>query len=245
MKLVEFAIRNPVSVTVWVLFIALFAIVSLVRLPVQLAPDVEKPEVTVETIWFGASPEEVEREIIDEQEEQLRGVEGLEKMFSESSDGRGRIILRFPAGTDMDTALLRVDNRLNQVEEYPIDVDKPVITSADVRGSAIAWFIIEPLEGNPVDIQTMRNLIEDVVKPRFERASGVAVSNVYGGREREIQVLVDPAKLAARSVTMLQLAQAVDRENRNYSGGDFDEGKRSYVVRTVGNTPIRKLSRAS
>ena len=237
MKLVDFAIRNPVSVTVWVLFIALFAVVSLLRLPIQLAPDVEKPEITVETNWFGASPQEVEREIIDEQEEELRGVEGLEKMFSESSDGRGRIILRFPAGTDMDTALLRVDNRLNQVEEYPIDVDKPVITGADVRGSAIAWFIIEPLAGNPVDIQTMRNFIEDVVKPRFERVSGVAVSNVYGGQEREVQVMVDPSKLAARAVTMLQLAQAVDRENRNYSGGDFDEGKRSYVVRTVGEYP--------
>ena len=119
MKLVDFAIRNPVSVAVWVLFIALFAVVSILRLPIQLAPDVEKPEITVETNWFGASPQEVEREIIDEQEEELRGVEGLEKMFSESSDGRGRIILRFPAGMDMDTALVRVANRLNQVEEYP------------------------------------------------------------------------------------------------------------------------------
>tara|TARA_B100000315_G_C14594777_1_gene598200 strand:+ start:7224 stop:10427 length:3204 start_codon:yes stop_codon:yes gene_type:complete len=240
MKLVDFAIRNPVSVSVWVLFIALFAIVSMLRLPIQLAPDVEKPEVTVETAWFGASPQEVEREIIDEQEEELRGVEGLEKMFSESSDGSGRIVLRFPAGTDMDTALLRVDNRLNQVEEYPIDVDKPVITSADVRGSAIGWFIVEPLQGNSVDIQTMRNFVEDRVKPRFERVPGVAISNVYGGKEREIQVLVDPAKLAARAVTILQLAQAVDRENRNYSGGDFDEGKRSYVVRTVGEYPDPK-----
>ncbi len=237
MKLVNFAIRNPVNVTVWVLFIALFSLVALLRLPVQLAPDVEKPEITVETDWFGASPQEIEREIIDEQEEELRGVEGLEKMFSESLDGRGRIKLRFPAGTDMDTALLRVDNRLNQVEEYPVDVDQPVITSADVTGGAIGWFIVEPLEGNPVDIQTMRNFVEDVVKPRFERVSGVAISNVYGGREREVQVLVDPSKLAARSVTVLQLAQALERENRNYSGGDFDEGKRRYVVRTVGEYP--------
>ena len=237
MKLVDFAIRNPVSVTVWVLFIALFAVVSLLRLPIQLAPDVEKPEITVMTKWFGASPQEVEREIIDEQEEELRGVEGLEKMFSASLDGRGQIILRFPAGTDMDTALLHVGNRLNQVEEYPIDVDQPVITSASVTSKPIGWFIVEPMDGNPVDIQTMGNFVEDVVKPRFERVSGVAVSNVYGGRERELQVLVDPAKLAARSVTMQQLAQALDRENRNYIGGDFDEGKRRYIVRTVGEYP--------
>ena len=83
MSLIEFAIRNPVTVIVGVLLVALFGVVSLIRLPVQLAPDVEKPEITVRTTWQGASPHEVEREVVDEQEEQLKGVEGLEKMFSD------------------------------------------------------------------------------------------------------------------------------------------------------------------
>jgi hydrophobic/amphiphilic exporter-1 (mainly G- bacteria), HAE1 family len=234
MRFIEFAIRNPVTVTVGVLLIVLFGIVSVVRLPIQMTPDVEKPEITVETTWRGASPQEVEREIIDEQEEQLKGVEGLEKMTSESQYGQGRINLRFPAGTNIDTALLQVSNRLNQVKEYPLEADEPVILSANNQGSAMAWFIFESLEGNPVDIETMRDFVEDVVKPRFERVRGVAASNVYGGRQREVRVVVDPAKLAARSITMMQLAQALDLENRNYSAGDFDEGKRSYVVRTVG-----------
>ena len=176
----------------------------------------------------------MEREIIDEQEEQLKGVEGLEKMFSESSNGSGKIILRFPAGTNIDSSLLRASNRLNQVKEYPIEVDEPVISSADTAGSAIGWFILQTVEGNPVNIDTMRDFAEDVIKARFERIPGVAASNVYGGREREVQVLVDPHKLAARSLTMLQLAQALDEENRDFSAGDFDEGKRTYVVRTVG-----------
>lgn len=234
MNLVHSAIRYPVSTTVGVLLVVLFGIVALVKLPVQLAPDVEKHEVTVDTRWPGGSPHEVEREIIDEQEEQLKGVEGLEKMFSESSYGQGKVILRFPTGTNTDTALLQVSNRLNQVKEYPLEADEPVISSADTRGVAMAWFILETMEGNPVKIETMRDFAEDIIKARFERVKGVAASNVYGGQERELRVTVDPAKLAARALTIMDLAKALDQENRDYSAGDFDEGKRAYVVRTVG-----------
>ncbi|NKB82346.1 MAG: AcrB/AcrD/AcrF family protein [Nitrospirales bacterium] len=234
MNVIQFAIRNPVTTTVGILLIVLFGVVSLIRLPIQLTPDVSKPDITVDTRWDGASPYEVEREIIEEQEEQLKGVEGLEKMFSESSYGQGKIILRFPAGTNNNTTLLRVSNRLNQVKEYPTETDEPVISSSDTRGSAMGWFILQTLEDNPVDIDTMRDFAEDMIKARFERISGVSASNVYGGREREIQVLVDPTKLSARSLTMNELAQVLDEENRDFSAGDFDEGKRAYVVRTVG-----------
>ncbi len=234
MPLVQFAIRNPVTTTVGVLLMVLFGLVALNQLPVQLTPDVSKTEITIDTRWEGASPNEVEREIIDEQEEQLKGVEGLEKMFSQSSNGSGNVTLRFPAGTNIDSSLLRTSNRLNQVKEYPSEVDEPVISSADTAGSAIGWFILQTVEGNPIDIDTMRDFAEDVIKARFERIPGVAASNVYGGREREVQVRVDPHKLAARSLTMLDLSRALDEENRDFSAGDFDEGKRTYVVRTVG-----------
>jgi HAE1 family hydrophobic/amphiphilic exporter-1 len=234
MNVIQSAIRYPVTTTVGVLFLVLFGVVSLLRLPIQLTPDVTKEEITVDTRWQGASTHEIEREIIDEQEEQLKGVQGLERMFSESSFGSGKIVLRFPAGTDIDASLLLVSNRLNQVKEYPEETDEPVLSSADSAGSAIGWFIFEALENNHVAIDTMYDYVEDVIKARFERVPGVAASNVYGGREREMQVLVDPAKLAARSLTWLNLARALDQENRDFSGGDFDEGKRSYVVRTVG-----------
>ncbi|MCY4614407.1 MAG: efflux RND transporter permease subunit [Nitrospira sp.] len=234
MNVIQFAIRYPVTTTVVVILVSLFGLVSLMKLPIQLTPDVSKPEITIATRWQGASPKEVEREIVDKQEEQLKGVEGLEKMFGESSYDSAEIILRFPAGTNTETALLRVSNRLNQVKEYPDEVDEPVISSANTRGSAMGWFIFEPSEDNPVEIDTMRDFAEDVIKARFERIPGVAASNVYGGRKRELRVLVDPLKLAIRSLTVLELAQALDQENRDYSAGDFDEGKRSYVVRTTG-----------
>ncbi|MDD9819637.1 MAG: efflux RND transporter permease subunit, partial [Nitrospira sp.] len=234
MNIIQFAIRYPVTTIVGVIFVVLFGCVSLIQLPIQLTPDVSKPEITVSTRWPGASPKEVEREVVDKQEEQLKGVEGLEKMFGESSYDSAEIILQFPAGTNIDTSLLHVANRLNQVKAYPDEVDEPVIRSADTRGNAMAWFIFEPLEGNPIEIDTLRDFAEDVIQARFERIPGVAASNVYGGRKRELRVLVDPMKLAMRSLTVQDLAQALDRENRDFSAGDFDEGKRSYIVRTVG-----------
>lgn len=235
MNVIQFAIRYPVTTAVVVILVVLFGLVSLAQLPIQLTPDVSKPQITIGTRWQGASPKEVEREIVDKQEEQVKGVEGLEKMYGESSYDSANIILRFPAGTNTDTALLRVSNRLNQVKAYPDEVDEPVISSADTRSNAMAWFIFEPLEGNPIAIDTMRDFAEDVIKARFERIPGVAASNVYGGRKRELQVLVDPLKLAIRSLTVVELAQALDQENRDYSAGDFDEGKRSYIVRTTGD----------
>lgn len=236
MKLVDSSIRSPVTTAVGVLLLALFGSIALYRLPVQLTPEVQEPQITVSTIWPGASPHEIEREIVDEQEEQLKSLEGLSKMESASRDSYGSIVLTFPPGTDIDAALLKVSNSLQQVPSYPEDADKPVIRSVDVNANAIAWFILHPLPDNPFegDISTLFDFADDFIKPEFERVNGVAASNIYGGREREMQVIVDPAELAARQLTLNELAAALDRENRNYSGGDFDEGKRRYVVRTVG-----------
>ncbi len=236
MKLVHDAIRFPVSTTVGVLLLVLFGSIALRRIPVQLTPTVEEPEITVVTYWPGASPSEIEREIIDEQEEQLKSLEGLVRMESSSMDNYGRIGLTFQTGTDQDAALLKVSNALEQVPSYPADAEKPFIYSVAAEANAIAWFVLQPGGEKPFegDISTLYDFVEDYIKPEFERVPGLAQANIFGGRQHEMQVIVDPAKLAARRVTLNQLGAALDRENRNYSGGDFKEGKRRYLVRTVG-----------
>ena len=145
MKVIQDAVRYPVTTAVGVILLVMFGLISLFGLPVQLTPDITQPEVTVMTFWPGASPEEVEREIIDEQEEQLKSLEGLEKMFSSSADSVGTLTLRFYVGIDKDAAILRVANRLDQVPSYPDDVDKPVISSQGLRPVASAYFALEPL----------------------------------------------------------------------------------------------------
>jgi len=236
MKIIDSAVRFPVTTAVGVIFLVLFGVLALFRIPVQLTPTVEEPEITITTFWPGASPQEVEREIVDEQEEQLKSLEGLLRMESSSADSSGTIALTFPVGTDIDSALLKVSNRLEQVREYPEDADKPVISTVNPNEGASGWWILRATEENGFegDISTLYDFVDDSIKAEFERVPGVGRSGFFGGRERELQVVVDPAKLAARQVTFTELSSALERENRDFSGGDFDEGKRRYIVRTVG-----------
>jgi len=234
MKLVDTAIKKPVSVSVGVILLLLFGFLSLFRIPIQLTPNVDLPEISIETRWEGASPLEVENEVIDVQEEQLKNLDGLKEMKSESRDGYAYISLMFEIGTDTDEALLRASNKLDQVKAYPLGVDKPVIKSGGRREQAIAWMVLRAEEGYSRDLKKEYDFIDEHVKTRLERIAGVASVNIYGGREREMHVIFDSDALAARKVTIPELIRALDVENSNISAGDFDEGKRRYIARTVG-----------
>lgn len=157
MNLIAFAINNPVKVTVGVILAVLFGGIAYISTPVQLTPDVVEPEITVTTLWPGASAQEVEREIVDEQEEQLKSVEGLDEFKSESADSSGSITLKFPVGTVLSDARARVAEKLNQVADYPDDAREPVISTVNANTNAIAWFILKPL---PPTKEDLRNLIE-------------------------------------------------------------------------------------
>jgi len=284
MNSIEACVNNRVKVSVGVLLVALFGTISIATMPKQLTPEVQVPTITVETRWPGASPQEVEREIVQEQEEQLKGVEGVTRMISEASDSSGAITLEFSVGTDMAEALLMVNTRLQQVPEYPEDADEPVVSTSNLSDRAIAWFIlnqrapsneqiqafqrehpefaealdpalqaphvalkmrrlrdaadehpeIHAILPEPIDVPKLRKFTEDVIEARFERVDGVSNSNVYGGEEEEMQVIVNPERLAARQLTIADVRQALRGQNVDISGGDFWEGKRRYVVRTLG-----------
>ncbi len=234
MKLVDSAIKYPVTVIVGVFFLVLFGIISLVQIPVQLTPDVTRPMITVTTTWRGASPQEIEREIVDEQEEYLKNVEGLLRMTSESMDSSGTVTLEFSVGTDIDSALIKVSNKLDQVPSYPRDADKPVIVSAAENAPPIAWIVLKRIREDAPPIYTLRDFAEDVIQARLERVPGMAKVNVYGGREREMQVVFDEKAVAARRLTIEEMASALEASNQNISAGDFDEGKRKYIARTEG-----------
>ena len=236
MKLVDASIKRPVSVVVGVLFVALFGLISFYRIPVQLTPDVDRPVVNVSTFWPGASPEEVEQEIVQRQEEQLKSLEGLVKMTSESQDSRGNVALEFSVGVDTDAVLLKVSNKLNQVTGYPLDADRPVLSAGgNANTRAITWLILDALPGTEDrDVELYRDVAKELIETAIERVPGVSQSNIFGGYERELQVIIDPQAMATRQLTVSQIVTAITRENANISAGAFDEGKRRYIVRTVG-----------
>lgn len=284
MYLLELFVRSPVKVSVGVILVSLFGFLFFLRMPMQLTPEVQTPTLSIRTNWPGASPQEVEREIILEQEEYLKSVEGIVKMSSKSTDSRGTITLEFRVGEDMDKALLKVNSRLQQVKEYPDDVEQPVISTSDINDRSIAWFILStrcpadaeiisfqeahvhlraPLQRireshnlglamlrlralarehsevhkllpDQVEVTKLRRFAEDVIESRFERVPGVSQSNVIGGLEDELQVIVDPEQLAARQLTIADVRTVLRGQNEDTSAGDFWEGKRRWVVRTLG-----------
>lgn len=221
------------AVIVALLLAILFGVINLFRLPVQLTPEIQPPEITITTAWRAATPNEIETEIIEPQEDVLRGLPGMTKLLSTSQEGRGRITIAFAIEMDLRRALVEVINRLNQVPSYPVDVDEPVISTTGDNTRAIAWFIIKPGTGNDRDISSYKNYVEEFVQNRFERVRGVARSEMLGGRDREIRIVFDPYKAASLGINIPETATIVNA-GANISGGFVDIGKRQYSFRYAG-----------
>ncbi len=232
----EAIVRHGILMTVAVLILAVLGIVAASRIPVQMIPDLEVRTVTVDTRWPGATPQDVEQEILIEQEEYLRNVPNLLRITSTASSGRAEIELEFPFGIDITETLIRVSNALSQVPSYPINVDEPRILATSFSSNAFMFFRIMPLPGNPrgLDMDLMRDFVEDNVRTRMESVPGVSEIGVGGGAERQIQVLLDPSRLAERGLTVAQVRLAIRERNRDVSGGELESGKRRYLLRTVG-----------
>ncbi|QMU62192.1 MAG: MMPL family transporter [Gammaproteobacteria bacterium] len=235
------ALDNPVATLVACLLVSIFGILALAQLPIQLTPEVEQPEIVVTTNWRAAAPEEVESEIIESQEKQLRGLPGMKELLSEASNGSGKITITFEVDFDLNRALIEVINRLNRVPSYPEDADEPVLSTAGGRGRPIAWFIIKPNEGNTRPIETYKDFVEEVVQTRFERVEGVALSEVRGGHEYEVRITVDPYKAAGLGVDLPNAARLAGG-NDDVSGGTANVGKRRYTLRYTGALTPQQLS---
>ncbi|MBO6673438.1 MAG: efflux RND transporter permease subunit [Rhizobiales bacterium] len=235
MDLIRFAIDRPIAVVATVIMAILFGGLALSRIPVQLAPDVSSPVVTITTNWPGAAPVEIEREIVNPQEDVLRGLEGLDIMTSSSSTGQAQITLEFAIGTDMSQTLLLVSNRLDRVSDYPDEASEPVLNTSGDDDSPIAWVLVLAGEGNSRSLPTYGDFIEDVVQDRLERVEGVSAVNVFGGVSRELQIIIDPQRLARFGLTVPEVVNRLRTENVSLSAGDVEEGKRRYVVRAEGN----------
>ncbi|KPJ98355.1 MAG: acriflavin resistance protein [Desulfobacterales bacterium SG8_35] len=234
MDIVSFSIRKPVTILVGIILIVLFGVISLQTLPYQLSPTVVEPIITVTTTWRGATPYEMEREIIEEQEKTLKGIPGLTEMESEAFNGQGSISLTFKLGTNVDDALLRVSNKLNEVPSYPEGVDKPIINATGAATSPVIWIILKSNETNPRPIETYRTFFENEIRQHLERVEGVADLFIGSGVDEEMHIIVRPEQLAAYGLTVNDVISAVRGENVNVSAGNMGVGRRDFRIRTTG-----------
>lgn len=239
MILIRQAIERPAAVCAGVLLIILFGYVALQQIPIQLVPDVDRPVVQVETRWPGAAPAEVEREIINKQEEQLKGIEGLQSMEGRARTGRAQITLEFAVGQDIDRALTQVAQKLDRVSGYPAEADEPTLETSGSEDNPIAWFVLKKLPGNERPLKEYSKLVDDVITDAIERVPGVSRTNVYGSDDLQMQVRVRPEDLASYRLTVDDVVRALRNANASVSAGRLDEGKRRYTVRMESdlNTP--------
>src|SRR5210317_343323 len=234
MDIVSFSIKKPVTILVGIILVVLFGVISLQTLPYQLSPTVVEPVITVTTTWRGATPYEMEREIIEEQEKTLKGIPALTEMESEAFNGQSSISLTFKLGTNVDDALLRVSNKLNEVPSYPEGVDKPIINATGAATSPVIWIILKSNETNPRPIETYRTFFENEVRQHLERVEGVADLFIGSGVDEEMHIIVRPELLASYGLTVNDVIQAVRGDNVNVSAGNMGVGRRDFRIRTTG-----------
>ena len=234
MDIVQYALKKPVSVAVAVILIITFGLIGLGKLPIQLTPDVETPRITVKTTWKGATPFEIEKEIIEKQEETLKGLQGLSKMESSSYNSFGEVTLSFELETVVEDALLRVSNKLNEVSDYPDNADKPLIEAAGANTSPIIWMVVKPKKDNPESITHYMTFFEDSIRQHFERIKGVGSMFIFGGTEDQLNITLDMEKMAQNKITINQLSGIIKGANKTTSAGVLGIGRKNYRIRTLG-----------
>ncbi|MCX5648052.1 MAG: efflux RND transporter permease subunit [Planctomycetota bacterium] len=231
MNIARFSVHRPIFTIMVVLIVVILGVVSLVRLPIDLMPDISYPTLTVSCIYENASPEEIEKLICRPIEEAVSAVPGAEEVTSTSSEGQGMIRVTFSWGTDLDAAANDIRDRLDRViPRLPENADRPTLRKFD-----LASFPILILGASSrLDPVQMRKIIDDQVTYRLERVPGVAAVDIRGGLEREIHVSLNPEKVNALAIPFEQIIRRVSEGNINVPAGTIDRGNFQVTIRTPG-----------
>ncbi len=233
MTLTRLSLQNPAAVAVALALIFLVGVMSLARLPIQLFPDTTRPELAIQTSWRGASPREIEAEIVEPQEDAFGGMSGLEEMQAWSNQDGAWINLTFALGTDMTMAIADLNARINRLPPLPADADGPnlILSGFDSSNASLSYFFIQSLPGDPRPIEEHAAWVEDSLIPRVEAIEGVSRAELnWGAATRELAITLDPYRAAELGVTLPDIAAALDG-NTDVSAGQANVGRRRYTLR--------------
>src|SRR5215467_4066328 len=241
MESLSWSNRSPIGVVIAV-FIGLVGLLSLTRLPLQLFPDINKPELTIQTGWRTASPEEVESELLEPLENVMQGMPGIEEIEGNAIAEQARLNLRFAIGTDMKNALVEVIGRLNRLRPLPLDADRPAVTLGGNGNTneTLSWFFVQLLPGTPGPIEAQRRFIEDTVRTRLESILGGRPIVENAGPLENVRITLDLARAAALGISVPEIANRAASAT-NVSGGLLDVGRRQYTLRFTGRFSPEQL----
>lgn len=231
MRLSRFAVHRPIFAIMVTLIVIILGGVSLVRLPIDLMPDITYPTLSVTTGYENASPEEIEELVTRPIEEGMSAVPGVEEVSSISTEGLSSVRVTFAWGIDLDAAANDIRDRLDRViPRLPDDAERPRLRKFDLASFPI---LILGAASNLDPIQ-MRRIIDDQVKYRLERIPGVAAVDVWGGLDREIHVNLYPDKINALGLPLDQILSRIREENVNVPAGTINRGNFEVMIRTPG-----------
>jgi len=231
MRLSRFAVRRPIFTIMVALIVIILGAVSLVRLPIDLMPDITYPTLSISATYENASPEEIEQLVTRPIEEAMSAVPGAEEVSSISSEGRSRVRVSFGWGTDLDAASNDMRDRLDRVmRRLPEDADRPMLRKFDLASFPIlilgAASRLDPIQ--------MRRIIDDQIKYRIERVPGVAALDVWGGLDREIHVNLHADKIKALGLPLDRILDRIRAGNLNVPAGPLEKGNLEVMIRTPG-----------
>ena len=240
MDIIKYSLHKPVTITVAVILILLFGLLALQQLPLQLTPNVTEAKISILTAWPGASPREIEQDIIEEQEQVLKNTPGLIIYEAKAQDNLGTITLTFKLGTSIDKALLEVSNKLTEVDNYPTNVEKPIIKATGESSSPVIWTMLRTLPENPNDIDTYKTYLEDQIREHYERVPGVAELFMLSGTKQQMQITLDINRLAKYKLSIDDIIHKIQRHNQDISAGSIDIDRRNYRIRTTAQFRSKK-----
>ena len=225
------AVARPVTMFMISVVILLMGIVSLMRLPVDLMPDIDFPALTVSVSYEGVGPLEIEELITRPIEQAVSAVAGLDQISSTSSEGQSFVQLSFVWGTDLTEAVEDVRTRIDLMSAgLPDDASAPTIFKFDTDSIPIVFLGVE----GDFDAITLREIAENELSPRLERVPGVAAVSVNGGQRREIRVELSREKIASLGISADQVTSVIRSANKNIPVGEIDEGDITYLIRSQG-----------
>jgi HAE1 family hydrophobic/amphiphilic exporter-1 len=242
MSIPRLAIQRPVTMFMLSGVIILIGALSLMKLPVDLMPDISFPSITVRVGYPGVGPLEMEELVTRPLEQALSAVAGLERIESTSSEGSSRVTLNFVWGTDLNEAADDVRNRLDRIRgRLPLEAEAPIMFKFDANTFPIMGVGVE----GDYDRVRLREIAEHDLSQRLERVPGVASVTVDGGLRRQIHVLLSKEKIRALNLPVDRVVNLLRTENQNIPLGEINEGDRTYLVRSQGQfenlTEIRDL----
>lgn len=232
-KLAEICVRRPVFATMLILSITVVGLFSYNSLGVDLFPKIDLPTITVTVVNVGASPQEIETEITEKIEATVNSVSGIEELRSTSVEGVSQVFIQFALEKNADVAAQEVRNKVELViQDLPETAEKPFVQKLDTDAAPVLRLAVSAPENS--SLRDVTDIADKRIKERIESLNGVGEVQILGGRDREIQVWVDPDKLRSFNVTVGEVAAAVRAQNMELPGGRVDEGTRELTVRTMG-----------